>query len=123
MHEKQVQEKQVQVKQVQVHEDWFWCKLEFGGNFGEGVGLVEGTVMENVVDMRMLPGKALEVRVDLGSGMEGGDSLGFGLSWSRDQGKMALWEEVAGCKGGGVVPRAPHLKQDKNGLRERLHAR
>ena len=106
--------------QVQVHEDWFWCKLEFGGNFGVGVGLLEGTVMENVVDMRMLPGKALEVRIDLGSGMEGGDSLGLGLSWRWDQGKMALWGEVAGCKEGGVVPRAPHLKQDKNCLMRKI---
>ena len=108
--------------QVQVHEDGFWCKLEFVDNFGFGEegGLLEGSVMEYVVDMRMLPGKALEVRVDLGSGMEGGDSLGFGLSWSWDQGKMALWGEVAGCKEGGVVPRAPHLKQDKNCLMRKI---
>ena len=98
----------------------FWCKLEFGGNFGEGGGLLEGTVMQYVLDMRMLPGNALEVRVDLSSGMERGDSLGFGLSWSWDQGTMAIWEEVGGCKEGGVVPRAPHLKQDKNCLMRKI---
>ena len=105
---------QVKQVQVQVHEDGFWCK------FGEVGRLLEKSVIEYVVDMRMLPGKALEVRVDLGSGKEGGDSLGFGLSWSWDQGKMALWGEVAGCKEGGVVPRAPHLKQDKNCLMRKI---
>ena len=102
--------------QVQVHEDGFWCKLEFVDNFGFGEegGLLEGSVMEYVVEMRMLPREAIEARVDSVSGIEGGDSLGSGLSWSSAQGEMALWGEVGGCKGGGVVPRAPHLKQDQD---------
>ena len=38
---------QVQV-QAQVHEDGFWCNLEFVDNFGfgEGGGLLEGSLME-----------------------------------------------------------------------------
>ena len=103
----------MQVKQVkvQVHEDGFWCKLEFVDNFGFGEegGLLEGSVMEYVVEMRML-----EARVDMVSGIERGDSLGSGLSLSSAQGEMVLWGEVGGCKGGGVVPRAPHLKQDQD---------
>ena len=111
-----MQEMQAQV-QLQVLEDGFWCKLEFGDNFGfgEGRGLLEGCVVQYVVEMRMLPEKELEARVDSVSGIEKGDSLGSGLSWSWDQGEMALWGEVGGCKGGGVVPRAPHLKQDQVG--------
>ena len=70
--------------------------------------------MEFVVKMRMLRREALEARVDSVSGIERGDSLGSGLSWSWDQDKMVLWGEAAGCKGGGVLPRAPHLKQDQN---------
>ena len=100
--------------QVQVHEDGFWCKLEFVDNFGfwEGGGLLEGSLMEFVVEMRMLRREALEARVDSVSGIERGDSLGSGLSWSWDQGKMELWGEAGECKGGGVVPRVHHLKQD-----------
>ena len=112
---------QVQV-QVQVHEDGFWCKLEFVDNFGFGEegGLLEGSVMEYVVEMRMLPREAIEARVDSVSGIEGGNSLGSGLSLSSAQGEMVLWGEVGGCKGGGVVPRAPHLKQDKNCLMRKI---
>ena len=106
---------QVQV-QVQVHEDGFWCKLEFVDNFGFGEwgGSLEGSVVEYVVEMRMLPRETLEARVDSVSGIEGGDSLASGLSLSSAQGEMALWGEVEGCKGEGVVPRAPHLKQDQD---------
>ena len=63
---------QVQLQvQVQVHEDGFWCKLEFVDNFGfwEGGGLLEGSLMEFVVEMRMLPREALEARVDSLSGI------------------------------------------------------
>ena len=38
--------------------------------------------MEFVVEMRMLRREALEARVDSVSGIERGDSLGSGLSWS-----------------------------------------